>query len=120
MSCCNSCYTLCSPIPDCLITLDLVNSNLTISQQVTVKIKDKFGKIWKQDIIVSPDKSVTLDLMISTWREQLLNQYAGEFDISIEKDGVIIPFTKSGVDYDCIRTSVESITPKLSSYKIDI
>lgn len=120
MSCCESCYLLCTKIPDCLINLTVINANLTIGQQVTVKIKDKFGNIWKQDLIVSADKSIEIDLMNSRWREQILNQYAGEFDISIEKDGVIIPFTVSGTDYNCIRTSVESVTPKLSSYTIEL
>lgn len=120
MSCCNTCYLLCNKIPDCLTSLKIVNDNLTIGNSVAVKIKDKFGNIYSQNLTVSAAKDVTLDLMNSQWRSQLLNPYAGDFDISIEKDGVIIPFTKSGTDYDCIRTSVESVTPKLTTYTIDI
>lgn len=120
MSCCNTCYNLCYSIPDCLKTLSVANVNLTAGLEVVIKIKDKFEKIYKQTKTVDNNKFVVLDLEDTNWPAQLLNQYAGEFQLWIEKhDGTIIPFTVSGTDYDCIRMQVHEMLPK-SQYNTHI
>lgn len=116
---CKNCYELCNPIADCLETLGIMTTE--DSQALKAIIIDKFDCVYKADVTSSANGLVTIDLTNDdVFPEELLNPYAGEFTLAIEKNGVIVPFTVDGIAYDCLRFSVVHVTPMQTNYLIDV
>lgn len=115
---CKTCYKVCDPIPDCLDTLSIMTTEP--DAELTVIIKDKFGKLYKFTGDSTSTGMIVIDLETDGLPKGLLNPYAGEFDISVEKNGEIVPFTIDGVDYDCLRIHVADMFPKVDSFLLDV
>lgn len=128
MSCCKQSFEICEPIPACI--QQLVIKTPVISAQVTIRLIDKFNKIYYVTKISDSDGNITIQLVedrsdlnniiLADLPDSLLNEYAGQFKImAINSTGDNQQWTISGTQYDALIIEVASITPVVDSYTID-
>lgn len=114
---CTTCFRICDPIPDCLEEITI--STDEISEDLVISIQDKFDNLFIADITTNGAGLVTIDLTDTLiFPEQLINPYAGQFKLTITKDGEIVPFVVNTVSYDCITFESATIMPKVLTYEI--
>lgn len=128
MSCCKTIYILCDPIPACL--KQLVVKTPIISASVTVRIIDKFNKVYyvtktsdsqgKATIQLQNDSSDPLNPLASDLWMGLLNEYAGMFKVTLlDSNNSEVKWTISGKDYDAIGFNVQILLPIPNSFTLD-
>lgn len=128
MSCCKTIYILCDPIPACL--KQLVVKTPVISASVTVRVIDKFNKVYyvtktsdslgKVTIQLQNDSSDPLNILTADLPMALLNEYAGGFKLMLlDSSNQEIKWTISSKTYDALGFLVRNITPALNTYTID-
>lgn len=124
MTCCKTSFNLCEPVPACI--KQLIIKTPVISDTVTLRFLDKFGKIYYVTkttdasglvtIQVQDDGLLTRDLPLA-----LLNEYAGQFKVLLlDANSDHIKWVVSSVQYDAISFNVANITPVVDDYTIDV
>lgn len=103
---CDTCYVLAFPSCDDMV-FDL---GLTAATQYYILIEDKFGNVYShQYTSAAVTGKITLD--ISLYPEEMFNQYAGYFTLTIKNaltDTSVVSFTISATTYDCCKFSTFS------------
>jgi hypothetical protein len=118
MRVCGSCYKICDPVPDCLDTLSV--STLIINEGITIKITDKFNNTYIFRVLTDQLGVAVLDLDSEIMPSALLNRYAGEFRLTVENNGALIPFVVDNTEYDCLTFAVGNVVGADDGYLIDV
>ncbi len=116
---CKTCFRICDPVPDCLSTLAILTSQ--VDSELIVKLIDKFNNFYQSNVLSESSGLIVLDLENEEiFPKALINPYAGQFKLIVEKDGVIAPFIIDTVTYDCLIFECAVYNPKLTYYTIDV
>lgn len=116
-NCCENVYRMCHKIPSCTGFIDIKTSLL--DSEVTIRLRDKFNHVYYQGALTDSKGYVLLDL--SKLPLGLINQYAGQFSVSIIYKGAISMFkSKEGDLYDAIEFECSKATPLQDKSYIDI
>ncbi len=116
---CKNCFRIWEPVADCINTL-LVATNEPDADLI-ITITDKFDNIYINEITSESSGIVVLDLADEDiYPEQLINPYAGQFKLTISKDGEILPFVVNNINYDCLIFECKTTFPKETTYTIDV
>lgn len=114
--CCPKVYRLCSKVAACADYLHLKTSSA--DSDVTIRIVDKFNKVYYHDVETDSLGYAVIDL--SELPKALLNEFAGAFKVSVIQNGTVIKFEKDDIEYDEIIFECTSFTPRQSNAYIDI
>lgn len=120
-TCCKHIFNLCNPMPACIDVLTIVTP--IVSSNIIIYLHDKFNNSYKVD-----NKATDIDgkteLILHEYivgftpdlPESLLNQFAGNFRISIfdVTSSTYSQWTIDGLQYDSIGIKIESVLPALS------
>lgn len=116
---CTECYIVCDPIPDCLTSLAIMTDQ--VSQSITVRLTDKFNQIYYKSLTTEPSGLFILDLADDIiFPLGLINEAAGQFKLSVIKDGQNVPFTVDSKEYGCLMFEAKRTTPRRTYYTIDV
>lgn len=115
---CNDTYPIPFEIPQCIQSLGIVTGST--DESVTVRIVDKFNHVYYFDLESDSSGLVTIPLTEGSIPVAWLNEYAGEFTLSIKEGINIIPFSIGGKDYDYIKIKPVLSIPSQETFIIDI
>jgi hypothetical protein len=128
MSCCKTIFVICNPIPACIY--QLVIKTPIVSDDLTLKVIDKFNKVYYASKTADADGLITLQLredstdpiniLEADFPTALFNEFAGGFKLLLmDSSNQETPWTISGVDYDALGIIVRDITPVVDSFTLD-
>lgn len=116
---CKSCFRVCDPIPDCLTSLSVITS--VLGGEILAQITDKFDNVYVSQITTEANGLAVLDLEdVDIFPVGLINQWSGQFKLTIWKDGVLVPFIVENKSYDCLVFEAKTTFPKETTYTIDV
>lgn len=115
---CSTTYPIPFEIPQCIESLGIVTGSL--DENVIVRIVDKFNHVYYFNLESDSSGLVTISLTGENLPDAWLNEYAGEFVISIKEGIDIVPFVINGSSYDYIKVKPVKSIPSQETFIIDI
>ena len=115
---CNQTYPIPFEMPQCIQTLGIVTGST--DETLKVRIVDKFNHVYYFDLESDSSGLVTIPLDSEDIPDAWLNEYSGEFTVSIKQGADIFPFEINGKDYEYIKIKPVKSIPSQETFIIDI
>jgi hypothetical protein len=99
--CLDTCFTHCDGVPSCLRFLTIATT--VISGSIVATLIDKFNHQYRNVLLTDAEGFALLDLESSYLPAELLNPYAGLFDLKVAD----MRFPAEDTYYECLRFDVK-------------